>query len=78
MLTRKIWVGNSFIKYIKEATRWQGVSMDDHLTFKEHYNRCMKKARAGEAGLRLLTGLCGVVPTCVRAVHLACAQAVEL
>jgi len=47
--TVKIRVGNCFIRFNKEATRWLGVWMDAHLTFKEHHNRCMKKARASEA-----------------------------
>jgi hypothetical protein len=52
--------------------------MDAHLTFKEHHNRCMKKARAAEARLRTLTKTYGVVPESVRAVQVACIQAVAL
>jgi hypothetical protein len=52
--------------------------MDAHLTFKEHHNRCMKKARAAEARLRSLTRTYGVVPACVRAVQIAWVQAVAL
>jgi hypothetical protein len=77
-LTAKIPVGNAFVRFKKEATRWLGVWMDGHLTFKEHHNRCMKKARAAEVGLRSLTRTYGVVPACVRAVPIACIQAVAL
>jgi hypothetical protein len=52
--------------------------MDAHLTFKEHHNRCMKKARAAEARLRVLTRMHGIVPEPVRAVQIACVQAVTL
>jgi hypothetical protein len=52
--------------------------MDAHLTFKEHHNRCMKKARAAEARLRTLTKTFVVVPESVRAVQIACVQAVAL
>jgi len=51
MLTAKIKVGNGFIQFNTEATRRLGVWMDAHLTFKEHHNQCMKKARAAEARL---------------------------
>jgi len=50
--------------------------MDAHLTFKEHHNRCLKKARAAEARLRTLTKMHGIVPEWVRAIQIACIQAV--
>jgi len=50
--------------------------MDAHLTFKEHHNRFMKKAMAAEARLCTLTKTYGVVPESVRAVQVACVQAV--
>jgi len=74
----KIIVGNGFIRFNREETRWLGVWMDVHLTFKEHHNQCMKKARAAEARLRSLTGAHGVVPVCMRALHVACMKAVAL
>jgi hypothetical protein len=77
-LTAKIRVGDGFIRFNKEATRWLGVWMDAHLTFKEHHNRCMKNPRAAEARLRTLTKTYGVVPESVRAVQIACVQAVAL
>ena len=54
-LSTKIQVGNGFVRFNKEATKWLGVWMDTHLTFKEHHNRCMKTTRAAEARLRSLT-----------------------
>jgi len=76
--TAMIRVGNGYIKFNKEATRWLGVWMDTHLRFKEHHNRCMKKARATEARLRSLTAMYGIVPACVSAVQIAWVQAVTL
>ena len=61
-LSAKIRVGNRSIRFNAQATRWLRVWMDAHLTFKEHHNRCMKKARAAEARLRTLTKTYGVVP----------------
>jgi hypothetical protein len=55
-----------------------GVGMEAHLTFKEHLNRCMKKARAAEARLRTLTKTYGVVSQSMRAVQVACVHAVAL
>jgi len=77
-LTAKIKVGNGFVRFNREATRWLGVGMDAHLTFKEHHNRCMKTARAAEPRPRSLTGAHGVVLACVRVVQVACVQAVAL
>jgi len=77
-LTAKIRVGDGFIRFNRQATRWLGVWMDVHLTLKEHHNRCLKKARAAEARLRTLTKTYGVVPESVRAVQVACVEAVGL
>jgi hypothetical protein len=76
--TAKINVGDGFVWVKKEATRWLGVWMDAHLTFKEHYNRCMKKARAAEARLRVLTRMHAIIPERVRAVQIAWDEAVAL
>jgi hypothetical protein len=67
-LTAKIRVGNESVRFNAQATRWLGVWMDAHLTFKEDHNRCMKKAREAEARIRTLTRTYGVVPESVRAV----------
>jgi hypothetical protein len=75
-LTPKIKVGEGFVQFNNEATRWLLVWMDAHLTFKNHHNRCMKKARAPQARLRLLTKIHGIIPDRVRAVQMACIQAV--
>jgi len=52
--------------------------MDTHLTFKEHHNRRMMKARAAHARLRALMNLHGIVPDQVQAVEIACIQTVAL
>ena len=50
-LTAMIRVGNGSIRFNAQVTRWLGIWIDTHLTFKEHHNRCMKNARAAEARL---------------------------
>jgi len=77
-LSAMIRVGHGSIRFNAQATRWLGVWIDAYLTFKEHHNRCMKKARAAEARLRMLTRTYCVVPESVRAVQVACVQAVTL
>jgi len=77
-LTAKIKVGEVFIWFNRQATRWLGIWMVAHLTLNEHHNRCMKRARAAEASLRTLTKTYGVVPESVRAVKVACVQGVAL
>ena len=52
--------------------------MHTHLTFQEHHNRCMKKARAAAARLGVITTMHGIIPERVRAVQIACIQAVAL
>jgi len=52
--------------------------MDTHLSFKEQHNWCTKKARAADARLRTLTLTYGIVPESIRAVQVACVQAVAL
>ena len=75
-LTPKIRVRNGSIRFNAQATRWLGVSMDAHLTFKVRHNQCMKEARAAEARLQTLTKTYGVVPESVSALQVACVQAV--
>jgi len=77
-LTAKKKVGNGFIQFNKEATFRLCILMDGHLTLKEHQKRCIKKARPAAAKLRTLTKTYGVVPDCVRALKVACLQAVAL
>jgi hypothetical protein len=74
-LTTKMKVGNGCVQFKEEVTRWLGVCIDPHLTFKEHHNRCMKKARGAEARLRALTRMRGIVPDGVRAVQIPCIRA---
>jgi len=77
-LTMKIWVRNGFVRFNREVTRWLGVRIDAHPTFKEHHNQCMKKSRAAEARLRSLIGTHGVEPTRARVVQIVCVQAIGL
>jgi hypothetical protein len=76
--TAKIRVGNGLVRFINDATRCLGVWIDAHLTFKDHRNRCMKKAMAPEPRLRSLTQTYGVVPACVSAVQIASIQEAAL
>jgi hypothetical protein len=77
-LTAKIKVGDGFVRCNRDATRWLGEWMDTHLTFKEHHSCSMMKARPAEARLHVLTRMHGIVPERVKAIQLACFQAVEL
>jgi len=77
-LTAKISVAAGFVRFNKDATWWQGVWMDAHLTLKEHHNRCIKKAWAAEARLHVLTRMHGIVPERARAIQVASVQAVAL
>ena len=76
LLSAKIRVWNRFIRFNTQVICWLGGWMDAHLTFKEHQNRCMKRARAAEARLRTLPKTYSMVPETVRAVQVACLQAV--
>jgi len=69
--TAKIQVRIGTIRFNRQATRWLGVWMDAHITFKEEHNRCMRNATAADARLRTVTKTYGVVPDSVRAVHVA-------
>jgi len=77
-LTPKIKVGNGFIWFNKQATRWLRVRMDVHQVFKVHHNRCMKIPSAVEARLRTLRKPPGVVPERVWAVQGVWVQTVAL
>jgi len=76
--TARIKVGNGFIRFNKEATRWLGIWMDVNLIFKEHHNRCMKKAMAADARVQTLAKTYDVIPESIRAVQVACIRAVAL
>ena len=52
--TAKSKVGDGFVQFNYKATRCLGVWMDAHPMFREHHNRCIKKARAADARLRIL------------------------
>lgn len=70
MVTATIGDGNSFVGFNKEVTRWLGAWMDTYQTFNKHHSRCMKTVGAAEARLRSLPGMYGVVPACVKAIHI--------
>lgn len=74
----RIQVGTTEVGFNMNATRWLGVWLDSKLDFREHHNRCMKKARAVEGQIRRLSGPRGMTPTHVRQVQVATAQAVAL
>jgi hypothetical protein len=38
-LPAKLSVGNGFVRFNREATRWLGVWIDVHQIFKEHHNQ---------------------------------------
>jgi len=77
-LTAKIRVGDGFIWFTCEATRWLSIRIDAHLTLKEHHNRCMKKATGTEARLQTLTKTYMVEPESVSTIQVACIQAVAI
>jgi len=77
-LTVKIKVGNWFIQFNNQATRWLGITMDAHLTFKEHHNRCMKIPRAAQVRLQTLTNNYRILLESIRAIRVAFIQAVTL
>jgi hypothetical protein len=70
-LTFKIKVVNGFVQFKKEATSSLGVWMDAHLTFKEHHNRLMKKARVAEARIRIHRTMHGIILERARAIQTA-------
>jgi hypothetical protein len=76
-LTVKIRVGSGVIQFNTQVTHWLGVWIYAHLMFKEQHNRCMKKDRAAEARLRMLTTTYGVVPERVRTVQMSWVQVVR-
>jgi len=77
-LIAKTRVRDGFIQFNRKATRWLAIWMDSPLTFNEHHNRCIKKAWAAAARLRTLTKTYKVQPGSVRAIQVACVQAVPL
>jgi hypothetical protein len=77
-LTAMIRVRNGSIQFTEQGTRWLGVWIDAHLTFKDHHNRCMTLAKRAEVRLRSLTKTYGVVPESIWDVEVACVQAVVL
>jgi len=77
-LTAMIWVGDRVVWFHTHAICWLDIWMDEHLTFKEQHNRCMKKSWAADARLRTHTETYGCVPGRVRALQAAYFQAIAI
>jgi len=61
-------VEDGLVQFNKEATWSLALWMDANLMFKEHHNRCRKKASAAAAQLRVLTKMYRMAQERVRAV----------
>jgi hypothetical protein len=77
-LRAKIREGDNLVQFNTEATSWLDICIDTHVIFKEHYNQCIKQAMAAENRPQMHTGIYGVVLVIMRAVLIACIQAVAL
>jgi ribonuclease HI len=77
-LAQRIKVGRHEVRYNKDATRWLGIWLDSQLTFAEHHNVMMRKARGAQRELRRLSTQRGLTAGNVRKVQVACIQAVAL
>jgi len=71
-------VGDSMVRFNKEATRWLGVWLDSQLTLKDHHAIRMKSGRKVMTRLRRLTGQMGLSPAYCRKVMTACFQSVAM
>jgi len=69
-----IRVGDSCVRFNKEATEWLGVWIDSGVMFKEHHNRCGKKHWTVESQLRVLTRMRWIVSERVTAIAVAGVQ----
>lgn len=78
MKTATIGAGDDYVLFNSEVKRWLGVWMDTNLTFEEHHNSCMKKAKTAKAKHRMLTKTYGVISDSIRAVQIVCVQVVAL
>jgi hypothetical protein len=73
-----IRVGNQSIKFNTEATRWLGVYLDSHLTFKRHREIWTAKARAAQRRVQRICGRNGVSPGAAAKIQTACVQSIAL
>jgi ribonuclease HI len=71
-------VGDNQVKFNTEATRWLGVYLDSHLTFKRHKEIWTAKARAAQRRLHRLCGKDGVKPGAAAKIQVACVQSIAL
>lgn len=78
METAVIKLRNHEIRFNKDATRWLGIWLDSALSFREHKNVYLQKAKRAEARLRSLVGKQGLAPGLVRKVQIAVVQAVAI
>ncbi|KAI0999672.1 hypothetical protein K3495_g8523 [Podosphaera aphanis] len=66
------------IKFNKEATRWLGLWLDSALSFREHKDTYLQKARRAEARLKAVTNRKGLEPGLVWKIQVAAVQSVAL
>jgi len=65
-------------EFNKQATRRLGIWIDSGLSFKDHHQTMVKKARNAQQRMRRLTGRMGLVPENVRRIQVACVQVVDM
>jgi len=73
-----VQVGPQSVKFNHEATRWLGVYLDSHLTFKRHREIWTTKARAAQRRLQRICGPAGVTPGAAAKIQTACIQSIAL
>lgn len=69
---------NVKVKYNKGATRWLGFWLDLARNFKDHYTKCMAKARQIEKNIQRVHGQYGLTPANVRKITIAVDQSSAL
>ena len=71
-------VDGHYVPFNTEATRWLGVWLDSGLSFKAHYQTCMRKAQAAENRIQHLCQNHGLAPGLAHQVQVAAVQSVAL
>ncbi|POS87202.1 hypothetical protein EPUL_001602 [Erysiphe pulchra] len=69
---------NHEVRFNKDAIRWLGIWLDSALSFREHKNVYLQKAKKAEARLRSLVGKQGLAPGLIRKVQIAAVQAIAI
>jgi hypothetical protein len=77
-LPGKSMAEDGFVRFTNEATQWHEVWMDANRTFKDYHNCSMKKTRAAETRLHVLTRMLGIGSERVRAIHIPWVHVVAL